>query len=203
MIGLLACLAAVALTLSQSPVTVAMTNTDAQSFIGVSDQQISACQRGEALPKGTTAIRLRSEAFVGPRVVVTVRSGGRLIAHGERGAGWTAGVVTMPVHPLSSTRSGVELCFTFFLNGHETAIFVGEPLAHVQGTRVHTGRLYGRLRVEYLRPSASSWWSLIPQVARRMGLGRAWSGTWVALFVLGLMGSVALLCSRLVLGELR
>ncbi len=58
------------------------------------------------------------------------------------------------------------------------------------------------LRIEYLRPGPGSWWSLASAVARRMGLGRAPSGTWVALLPLALMSVAVALAAWLVLGWL-
>ncbi len=201
-VGLVGGLALLAFALSQSPVSVARTNTAASTFVAAGKARVSACQPDEALPSGTSAIRLGVETFIGPRVAVEAVAGGHVIAHGERGSGWTAGAVTVPVHPLPVAKSGVELCFTLFLNGHETAILVGEPTTGARAARAGGRPLPGRVRVEYLRPGGSSWWSLIPRVARRMGLGHAWPGTWSVLLVLALMGGVALLCSRLILREL-
>jgi len=56
--------------------------------------------------------------------------------------------------------------------------------------------------IEYLRPGESSWWSLATSVARRMGLGRAETGTWVALLAILLMVAVGGAMSRVILKEL-
>ncbi len=63
--------------------------------------------------------------------------------------------------------------------------------------------LPGRIAVEYVRAGSSSWWSLVPSVARRMGLGRAWAGTWVAAMVALLMVTGIVLASWLTLREAR
>ncbi len=194
--------AAIAVTLSQSPVAVARINTAQLRPIGQTYQPIAACQSNEVLPRETSAIRLRVESFFGPRVTVEMLDHGRVIAQGERGPGWTGGVVTMPVSPLSTARTGLDLCFKLFLNGDESNILLGEPTTGARAAYSHDARLPGRLRVEYLRPGRSSWWSLAPAVARRMGLGHAWAGTWSVLLVLLLMGGVTLVCGRLILREL-
>ena len=90
-----------------------------------------------------------------------------------------------------------------FTNEDETIELVGAPASESTAARARDGVLSGRLRVEYLRPGAASWWSLAPEVARRMGLGRAPSGTWIALLVLVLMASIAAACARVILRELR
>jgi hypothetical protein len=194
---------AVVFALSQSPATVARTNTGTREFVASTKQRLSACQSGETLPRGTSAIRLHTEAYVGPRVAVQVREGARVIASGDHGSGWTAGVVTVPVKPLATTRANVELCYTVYLNGFETGIFVGEPTTGARAAQTREGPLPGRIAIEYMRPSGSPWWSLIGTVARRMALGRAWPGEWSVVMVLLLMIGVGALCSRAILRELR
>jgi hypothetical protein len=201
-VGALAGVAVVGSVLTQSPATVARVSTAVHEPVETTRQRVGACQPDEVLPRGTTAIRLRVFAFLGPRVTVDVLARGHVIAHGERGSGWTGGVVTVPVDPLPVTVSGAEVCFTLALNGDETGDLVGERTTPGRAARDSDGSLPGRVRLEYLRAGSSSWWSLALSVARRMGLGRAWGGTWIAVLVLVLMGSVTVLCSRLVLREL-
>jgi hypothetical protein len=200
--GFLLGLVGIAITLTQAPITVARVNTAQTAFVAEVHQKTSVCQPGEVLPRGTSAIRLRAYAFLGPRVTVAVLAHSHVIAHGERGSGWTAGVVTVPVNPLSSTRAGVELCFTLFGNGDESIGLVGEPNDAAPLARGQNAPLPGRVRVEYLRPGGASWWSLAPEVARRMGLGHAPAGSWGVLLVIALMGGLVALCSRLILREL-
>jgi hypothetical protein len=201
-VGLLLGVASIAVTLTQAPITVARRNTPVGVFVAEAHQKMTICQPGEALPRETSAIRLRTYAFLGPRVTVDLLSQGRVIAHGERGAGWTGGVVTVPVNRLPTTRSGVELCFTLFDNGDEAVQLAGEQTTGALAARGPFGLLAGRVRVEDLRPGRASWWSLAPEVARRMGLGHAAAGTWSVLLVLALMGCLVAVCSRLILREL-
>jgi hypothetical protein len=200
--GLLLAVAAIAIDLSQSPITVAAVNTAQISYLGSTEQPIYACQSGESLPRETSAVRLRAFSFFGPRVRIDVLASGHVIAHGERGSGWTGGAVTIPLNRLSTARPQVKLCFTFFLNGDETTEFVGELTAEALAAHGPHALLPGRVRVEYMRPDRSSWWSLVPQVARRMGLGHAGSGTWSVLLAAALMIGLALVCSRVALREL-
>jgi len=194
--------AAIGVTLAASPLALARVSTPSHEPIGTTRRKLVACQANEVLPRETSAIRLRVFALLGPRVTVSVLADGKVIAHGVRGSGWTGGVVTVPVRPLAATRSGVELCFALFLDGDESGELVGEKTAPALAAQSPDGPLAGRVRVEDLRPGPSSWWSLAPSVARRMGLGHAWGGSWSAVLVLCLMAGVAVLCGRLVLGEL-
>lgn len=192
---------ALVVTLSKSPIAVAGMNTPKSAPLGIFRRPLSACQSGEVLPGGTSAIRLHVDAFLGPRVAVAAVRQGEVVTHGERGSGWTGGVVTVPVKPVSTTVRDVDLCFTIFGNRDEGDELSGErtrgPRAAFNPT---SGRraLTGRLEVEYLHASRASWWSLVPGVARRLGFGRA-SGSWNALIPLALMGLVLALCSRQIL----
>lgn len=201
-VGALVGVGVVGFVLSGSRVGVVRVSTPVHEPIETTRQRIAACQADEVLPRGTSAIRMRVFAFLGPRVTIAVRAHGRMIAHGERGSGWTGGVVTVPVGALAATVRGVDVCFTVALNGDETGDLVGERTTAGRAARGPAGSLPGRVRLEYLRPGSSSWWSLAPSVARRMGLGHAWGGTWSAVLVLVLMGCVALLCTALALREL-
>lgn len=201
--GLLLGAVAIGITLLQSPIATARLNTAQAIYLGETRQKTRVCQSGEVLPRGVTAIRLRTYAFTGPRVTLEVLEHGRVILHGEHGSGWTGGVVTVPVQRLSTARSGLELCFTLFLNGDESIDFSGEPLTGALAAHDGKGPLQGRVRVEYMRPGRSSWWSMALQVARRMGLGHAPSGTWSVLLIVVLMGSMVAVCARVLLRELR
>jgi hypothetical protein len=202
-IGLVVGAAVLAVTLSRSPISVARTNSSAHVFLGSTRESARICQSSELLPGDTSAIRMQMFASAGPRVTVEVLAHGHIIAHGERGSGWTGGSVTVPVNRLTTVSTGVTLCFTLFPNGAEGVSLTGEPTNEALAAQERVGPLPGRIRVEYLRPDRSSWWSLILPVARRMGLGHAGSGSWSVLLVVGLMIGVLLLSSRVVLRELR
>jgi hypothetical protein len=200
--GLLIGLVALAFALAQSPVSVARTSTPKDDFVGLAHTRTEACQKGEVLPRSTSAIRLTMNAFTGPRVAIEVRSRERVIARGERGSGWTGGVVTVPIRPLPITQSDVTLCFAIYLNGYETGYLSGERTAPIVAATGPSGAFPGRVRAEYLRTDGPSWWSLAGEVARRMGLGHAGSGTWSVLLAAALMVGVVLVCTRTALREL-
>lgn len=174
----------------------------------------TVCQAGEVLPAGITAIRLSQWAFLGSHVRLAVYQGPRVIASGERGAEWTGTSVAVPVHPLSYGHSGVTVCETFGPNSEPIAL-IGNPTPASQGAdlseeAVRPGQLGaadakqlpGRLTIEYVAPGSGSWWSRILAVARRLGLGRAYTGTWIALLVAALMAAVSVLAVRLALKEI-
>jgi hypothetical protein len=205
LIGLTVIAAALALTLSHSPISIAQVNDTHHELLLQTAHKTAGCQTEEVLPAGISAIRLEAFATAGPRVRLSVSASGRTIVHGEVAPGWTGGAVTVPVRTLPRPTSGATLCFYFYTNGEETIYYEGSSLTRTGSipARTISGSLPGRIRVEYLRPGHSSWWSLATRAARRMGLGRAWSGTWIAFFVALLMAGVVLLSSRLALRELR
>jgi hypothetical protein len=201
--GLLLIAIATGVTLAHAPLVVARENISlTHKTLVTTDTAASACQTHEALPRGTSAIRLGLTADVGPRVAVQVLAGARVLTRGARAAGWAGASVTVPVKPVSRADAPVEICFQMsLLNG--PVEMLGSPSAHGLAARADGKTLPGRMHVEYLRPGHRSWWSMATAVAWRLDLGRAASGTWYALIVIALAATVAALTSWLVLRELR
>ncbi len=196
--GLALTVLAVAVVLSHSPQVLAGTNAIEPRPISLAavPGAGSACQADETLPADTSAIRLSLEASSGPRIVVTVVLGKTVITRGEGTPGWIGEVVTIPVRPLDHATHRADVCFAF-AGADERVSFLGAPTPGRSAARTATGVLPGRLAIEYLRPGSSSWWSLALSIARRMGLGRAWAGTWVVLLVAALMATNVALASWL------
>jgi hypothetical protein len=57
----------------------------------------------------------------------------------------------------------------------------------------------GSVEIEYLRPGARSWWSMVPSIVRHMGVGKAPSGAWSALLLAVFMATAVVLVSWLIL----
>jgi hypothetical protein len=202
--GLALIAVAFALTLAHTPQTVAGANSEfTHKSIAVTTTPAGACQGGEVIPRGTSAIRLGLTAVVGPDVAVRVLSGAHLLAAGERAAGWEGGSVTVPLQPVARSTAAVRVCFRLTqLNG--PVEMLGLHTHHAVAAVGQEGkRLPGRLHVEYVKPGHESWWSMAFATARRLGLGRAADGTWNALLVLALAASLIALSSWLVVRELR
>jgi hypothetical protein len=163
----------------------------------------SACQGGETLPAGASAIRISLGATAGPQVNATVRApDGRVLAHGTSARGWLANVVTVPVARVAHTVHDATVCFGF-TGANERISFFGARSPAPTAARSAGRVLPGRLAIEYVRPGDSSWWSRALSVARRMGLGRAWAGTWVAVFVALLVAAGIAAASWLLVREAR
>jgi hypothetical protein len=203
-VGLALIAIATAVVLSQAPQVLAGTNAiepltaPLKSVPGSG----SACQADETLPARTSAVRLSLEATAGPRVAATVLSGKTVLTRGEGAEGWLGQVVTIPVAPVDRTVRDVTVCFAF-TGGNERVSFLGVPTPKRSAATSGARALRGRISIEYLRPGSASWWSLALSTARRMGLGRAWAGTWVALVVAGLMAAGIALASWLTVRESR
>jgi hypothetical protein len=195
-LGLL--LVALAVVLSQSPLTVAGTNSVvANPRTLVTPGGSTVCAPTGTLPAGTSAIRLSLVGNAGPHVKLTARSGIQTIASGERAAGWgIAESLTVPVNRVSEAAPNTEICLNF---GRAV-----EPVA-INGSFVRTiaGGEVPSFRVEYLRSGSNSWWSLAPGVAERMGRGHAPSGTWIVFLLIALMIAAAALAAQLLIRELR
>lgn len=215
-----------ALVLTEAPPSVVGSSTPGVKAVGVRGAQTlgstsaspSFCQPGEALRAGVSAVRLSIWGFFGARVRLVAYEGGHVVTEGSRGANWTSDSVTVPVRALQRTHSHVTVCFAIGPNSENllllgarspkpnarslVAAADGTPLAQVMKAS-SVGRAPGRLTIEYLTPGPQSWWSQLLTVARHMGLGRAYSGTWIALLVALMMAAVAVLAVRLSIKEIQ
>jgi hypothetical protein len=196
----------VGLTLLHAPLSVAATNKPAglleEEQLASTRSGASYCQRGETLPRGTSAIRIGLAASLGPRVGVVVRAAGHTLTGGEANSGWTGWVVAVPVRPLPHAVSDVTICASFRV-ANETLVLLGVKTLAAIATRANGRPLAGRMSIEYLRPGGRSWASLAASVLRNMGLGRAWAGEWIVFLAVALLVAVAILASRVLLAEMR
>jgi hypothetical protein len=195
LIGIALIVTVIVITLGETPLVVAGENTNQKYGLTEARGTPTVCQSGEEVPRATTAVRMSSYAFTGPKVTATVEQGGHLISRGHVSSGWAGGAVTVPMGGLTGGVKDATVCFTFHLNKYETLTFTG-AVVREKGSR------RGLVRTEYMRPGSKSWWSQVSEVARRMGLGRAGSGTWNALLVLALMLGLTAVCVRTLLREL-
>jgi hypothetical protein len=197
-VGLLLLLVALAVVLSQSPLTVAGANSvPVIRRILIVPPGGTACTPAGTLPAGTSAIRLSMFGNAGPHVQLTARSGPEVVASGERAAGWgITESLTVPVNRVGEERPNTEVCVKLG-PGIEPVAFNG-----ALGRNATNPEVRG-FRVEYLQPGSKSWWSRASGVAERIGRGHAPSGTWIVFLLIALMIAVAALAAQLVIRELR
>jgi hypothetical protein len=192
-----------AYTLTRSPPRVVRADPPPTSILTGLYGEGEVCQGNEILPAGVSALRLSLAAYFGARIRLTAYAGSRLLLEGRRGPDWTGTSVTVPVKPLSRSTSHVKICFDIAPNSESIFFFGRETPSSEAATVPPSGRLSGRIGIEYLAASRGSWWSRLLTVARHMGLGRVFSGTWLVLVIAALMAAVGLLAVRVTLRELR
>jgi hypothetical protein len=215
-VGLALLAAASAAALTRSPPRVARVGVpvgDASSVpLGKDLGDIAICQSGETLPAGVSGIRIGMWAFLGAKMHVRVYSGSRILTEGSRGANWTSDSVTVPVKPVDHQTSGVKVCIGVGPNS-QPLLLLGAEAPPQEAAAATLGRnsptptaaasshatLGGKIGLEYLAAGRGSWWSRVGSVAQHMGLGRAYTGTWIALLVAALMAAAGVLAIRLTL----
>jgi hypothetical protein len=188
-------------TLSEAPARV-VRGVRANADVAKTSGDFGACQAGEALPAQVDAIRMSVGAGIGPTVHVKAYAGSHILTQGSRPPNWTGRSVTVPVAPLNHASSSVKLCVTVGPNSDPLYVYGVEAPPARAAVSSEGQTLPGRIGVEYLAAGHGSWWSRALSVARHIGLGHAISGSWVALLVVVLVGSVAALALRLAWMEL-
>jgi hypothetical protein len=199
--GLAVIAAAFVVTLSHSPLTVARGDSITAGGLVSTTQPARACQAEEALPQGTSAIRLALLAALGPKVTVQVWTAGRVLTQGAYPAGWSSGSVTVPVSPVAHAAAPVKVCFAFS-SMNSLVTLRGWPSRPAVAAGSNEGSLPGRMGIEYLRPSRHSWWSSAGATIRRLGLGHTVGGVADALLVGALAVAFVAASSWLLVKEL-
>ncbi len=202
LIGAIVLLAiAIGVVLSRAPLIVASTNfVPAEAPIAYTRGNATSCQT-TTLPRDTAAIRVALSGDAGPRLRITVLSGSRVVAQGERPAGWgILANVIVPIRALSQTVLIARICIAAGPTVDPIAV-LGVPLSE------HPPRELGlkdvRLSLEYLRRGPKSWLSLVPSIFEHMGFGHAASGRLLPFLVLAMMIAVGAIAVRLTVEELR
>jgi hypothetical protein len=174
----------------------------------------TVCQSEAVLPAGVSGIRVWLRSVFGAQVRLTVSGASGVLAQGSRAPTWTGQSVTVPVRPLAQASSAVRLCAAIGPNSEPVVLLgdfappgagatVTDAAALTPGAaRLSGGRMGGKVGVEYLAAGHGSWWSRASTVAQHMGLGRSYTGTWIALLVAALVAAVVVLTVRLAAREL-
>lgn len=150
--------------------------------VGSGGQGLQACQEGELLPAGTSALQLlmQSAETPGPVVSVVLRRHGRVIARSSVTPDAEGTSFTAPIARTTRDLDDVQVCLTVG-DGPPVALIGGPPPPHVGRVRVGGELLPAALPITYLRQGEESWWSYASAVVARMGLGRGdWGGRWIA-----------------------
>lgn len=190
-VGLLALAGGIAATLSHAGVRPESTNDAViKTLLGTLKGAHRVCQGDELIPAGTTAIRVSAvhDGTPAPMMAAAVLREPTLttIAAGSAPSSLSEATI-VPVHPAVARETAGRVCLRFRTHGQAAAIsFYGVSAEEALGAADGGAPLGGRVRFEYLRSGAESWWSFAPTVVERIGRGHAWSGSSVAL-VAGLL----------------
>jgi hypothetical protein len=202
-LGFILITAALGVILLRSPDDVISTNAvTVTQPLGLFGRHANVCQASERLPASTKALRISLIGFFSPSVAVTVSHGGQFAASGRHNAGWFGGSLTLPLRPAVKTPLDATICLTRGPGGLPIEL-AGDAAAPALAATVNGQTSPGRMRIEYLRSGHRSWLSLARHVARRVGLGRSPSGTWIVLPLLAMMAIATALGAWLLLREAR
>jgi hypothetical protein len=163
------------------------------------------CQPNVSLPGDAARVQLLVGTYGRPVPdlrIAFLGAAGAEVATGRLPAGAQQGYVTIP---LVRTRGAVPASSMCLRVGDSAKIVLGgEAGAFGANSEVVDGAAQsGRITLLYLRQGSESWWQLLPELARRFGLGKAsFFGAWtlpvVALLLLGVWaGAVRLLLREL------
>jgi hypothetical protein len=147
------------------------------------------CQDGETVPKDAARLRLLVGTYGRPTPELRVVARGpdrERVTSGSLPPGGHEGHVEIPVRRVGETQTDVRVCVSVSGSGRTMLYGAGEGL-----------------RLEWLRAGSESWFSLVPTVSHRFGLGKANPfGSW--LLALGglVLVAVSVATARLVLREL-
>lgn len=183
-LGALAIVVGVVVSLSTPGRALLGTNGLTQNeFVQVLRPHRSFCQAGETLPAHTGRVRLRIGTYGSPGPDLTLRfsSHGKLMTQGTLAAGWTQGDTEVPIRPLDSVRSPVQMCVE---NG-------GSGRLAIAGNS-------GSLRTAYLAGDRQTWWTRFGQVRERFSQGKSsWYGGLSLPITLLLVAAAAVLAAVL------
>jgi predicted membrane protein DUF2142 len=158
------------------------------------------CQPGEVLPVDTAALRVFASADSDaiPRLLVTLRRHGRLLARAAARISPSGEQLTVPIPRTTRDSDDVEACFAVRAGD---AGFAGNVTQGGEVSSVLGGQPTGSsVRIDYERPGRESWWAYAPTIVRRMGFGRGgWGGPWIVGLIAGLVLASLTLTGRVLL----
>jgi Predicted membrane protein (DUF2142) len=202
-VALLALAGAIALVLSHTAVR--RSGTDGVWLVAELDAIVvapgaTACQGGELLPAGTSALRIPVERSHGA-ATVTLWWGGHRIARVAGRVG--AGMVRADIPRATRDLGDVRVCLELRSGG---AILQGETVPGLQVLRIGRGTAQSSMAVDFLQPGRPSWWSEIRTVASRVDLGRGdWGGGWavwpLAALLAASLALAAWVVARAIIGD--
>jgi hypothetical protein len=136
----------------------------------------------------------------GPPLTMTLRAARRTIARSQIVGGWTGGLARFHFPTLRATYAEATICVS--AGGRDPIAFSGLPLGAQTSTTVDGTAQKAAITIQFFRPGAGDWWSVLPTIAHRAGVLRgslagAW-GFWLAaaLVLLAGVGSLLIVLGR-------
>jgi hypothetical protein len=129
-----------------------------------------------------------------------VDSANAAVASGELAPGGREGIVTIPITHTRRAPAATTACL--HIGGSHPVALAGEAGPINPSSEVLDGRQQsGRVSLAYFRRGEESWWSLLPELTHRFGLGKAgFFGDWTlpvaALLLLGVWVAAVRLLAR-------
>jgi hypothetical protein len=150
---------------------------------------VQLCQSGLRLPGGTGGVGLRADTFgrPGPELRLTIRGPGTPAVRGALAAGWRRGYVVVPIPELAAEQRDARVCVE---HRGPDAIAIAAGLG-IGDDATRDGKGAGDpIRLEYVEPERRTWFSVLPEIADRLGVARDAlpAGASLALFALLAIG---------------
>jgi len=199
---------AVALALSQRAQRLAGTSFVLQrAFVAAVPSGGTACQPATWLAGGSAAAQVVVSPYGRRPLALSVSfrdPDGALAARGSvRGVPARGGAVTVPfARVVRGDHPNATACVRD--DGADGLALSGDVASPGAAARVGGRATGGVVGFRYLRAGRESWWSLLPSLARRFGLGKASAfGTWTLPVLALVLAAVWVAAARLLLREAR
>lgn len=206
-LGLALIAAALLLDMSGSaPRTAGTDHINPVAFVATLQGRQELCQPQMVLPANAGSIHVLAGTYGRPLPAFSARfldGSGTQVATGALPAGGHEGTVSIPLAHSPQRAVGGTLCIASA--GPARVVLAGEPFPEGSTSETVAGHPQtGRVDVVYERAGSESWWSLLPALSERVGLGKATLfGDWTLAAAALLLAAVWAASIRLLLRELR
>ncbi|MCW3028755.1 MAG: hypothetical protein JWN81_1966 [Solirubrobacterales bacterium] len=139
------------------------------------------CQPAAYLPQDAAQVQILIGSYgrpLGDLRLSFLDAAGHEVAYGRLPAGGHEGLLLIPIMRIGRAAAGSTVCLR---NGGSYRLALGgEGGAVNPNSEVVNGiQQPGRMSLVYFRAGKESWWSLLPELTRRFGLGKApFFGSW-------------------------
>ena len=188
----------------RAPRTAGSNHTSPIAFVGTVPRGGTLCQPAADLPDNAARVQMLIGSYGRPLPVLRVDffdAANNQVASGQLSPGGREGLITIPLRRTGRVGAAASSACLHVGGSHQVALG-GEAVPANPSSEVINGSPQpGRVSLLYVRQGTESWWSLLPELTRRFGLGKAsLFGTWtlpaVALLLLGVWAAAVRLLVR-------